>query len=144
MKAQAVLKTPESHMEPQSLSIAADRKRLSPAAVTGFKSMMSKWDLNHVQSAALLGVATATWTRMKGADWAGELTQDQLTRVSALLGIFKALNILFVGEMASRWPLLRNKGPLFEGVSPVEMMIEEGIPGMLQVRQYLDALRGGL
>ena len=37
-----------------------------------------------------------------------------------------------------------NRGPIFSAKSPVEAMIEGGIPRMLETRQYIDALRGGL
>jgi hypothetical protein len=46
--------------------------------------------------------------------------------------------------MADRWPRLRNSGPLFGNLSPIEAMIERGIPGMIEIRQHVDALRGGL
>jgi hypothetical protein len=64
--------------------------------------------------------------------------------VSALVGIFKGLHLLFADGMADRWPTLPNKGPLFGGHSPVKVMIEGGIPAMLDVRRHVDALRGGL
>ncbi|HLY07149.1 MAG TPA: hypothetical protein VKR31_15495, partial [Rhizomicrobium sp.] len=72
------------------------------------------------------------------------LSQDQLTRVSALVGTFKALHLLFADGMADRWPQLPNKGPLFENRRPIDAMIEGGIPRMLDVRRYVDAVRGGL
>lgn len=37
-----------------------------------------------------------------------------------------------------------NKGPLFEGRRPIDVMIEGGIPKLLLVRRHVDALRGGL
>ncbi len=46
--------------------------------------------------------------------------------------------------MADRWPRLRNAGPLFGNLSPVEAMAERGIPGMVEIRRHVDALRGGL
>jgi hypothetical protein len=46
--------------------------------------------------------------------------------------------------MADRWPRLANSGPLFENRSPIDAMIDGGIPLMLEVRRYVDALRGGL
>jgi hypothetical protein len=46
--------------------------------------------------------------------------------------------------MADRWPRLRNSGPLFENLSPVERMMEGGIPAMIEIRRYVDGLRGGL
>jgi hypothetical protein len=67
-----------------------------------------------------------------------------MTRASALIGIFKGLNLLFDQAMADRWPKLRNTGPLFNNLPPVEAMIEGGIPYMLEVRRYVDALRDDL
>jgi hypothetical protein len=46
--------------------------------------------------------------------------------------------------MADRWPRLENKGPLFARMSPIASMLKGGIPQMLDVRRYVDALRGGL
>ncbi len=65
-------------------------------------------------------------------------------RVSALIGVFKGLHLLFGDEMADRWPRLRNSGPLFGNLTPIEAMVQGGIPRMLDVRRYVDALRGGL
>jgi hypothetical protein len=75
-------------------------------------------------------------------------------RVSALIGVFKGLHLLFAQDtaegakaddaMADRWPRLRNRGPLFDNLSPVDRMIEGGIPAMIETRRHVDALRGGL
>jgi hypothetical protein len=46
--------------------------------------------------------------------------------------------------MADRWPKLANKGPIFRHKSPVQAMIEGGIPVMLETRRHVDAVRGGL
>lgn len=120
------------------------RDRLSGTALKAFRRLCEFWNLNNAEAAALLGVSQSTWDRMKTSKWVGELTQDQLTRVSALVGVYKGLHLLFADAMADRWPKLANKAPLFERVSPVEAMIEGGIPRMLETRQYVDALRGGL
>ena len=58
--------------------------------------------------------------------------------------MFKGLHLLFADSMADRWPHLPNRGPIFASKSPVEAMIEGGIPRMLETRLYIDALRGGL
>ena len=91
----------------------------------------------------MLGVSPSTWDRMSAGRWDKSLSQDQLTRVSALVGVFKGLHLLFADEMADRWMRLPNKGPLFENRTPVEAMIEGGIPTMLDVRRHVDALRAG-
>jgi len=121
-----------------------DRKRLSATALKAFRRIVAHWDLTSQQAAALLGVSVSTWERLKPESVTKTLSQDQMTRISALTGIYKALHLLFVDAMADRWPMLENTGPLFDRRTPVAAMIEGGIPHMLEVRRYLDAVRGGL
>jgi transcriptional regulator with XRE-family HTH domain len=122
----------------------ADRARLSPAALRAMKGIAVHWHLRGDEVAALLGVSSSTWDRIAAGKWEQSLSQDQLTRVSAIVGTFKALHLLFADDMADRWARLRNKGALFENRTPIEAMIEGGIPTMLDVRRHVDALRGGL
>ena len=130
--------------EVQTFAREEDRARLSATAAKAFRKLAAQWHLSNPESAALLGVSPSTWDRMKRGDRTDTLSQDQLTRISALVGIYKGLHLLFVGDMADRWPRLANKGPLFDNLDPVEAMIRGGIPRMLEVRRYLDAVRGGL
>ena len=121
-----------------------DRKRLTPSAVKAVLRLVAAWGGSNADGAALLGVSESSWDRMKAGRWDGTLSQDQLTRASALIGIFKGLHLLFADSMADRWPRLPNRGPIFDRKSPIEVMVEGGIPRMLETRQYIDALRGGL
>jgi len=129
---------------PQTFADEGDRGRLSPVAIKAMKRIAQHWRLKGDESAALLGVSASTWDRMAAAKWDQSLSQDQLTRVSAVVGVFKGLHLLFADDMADRWARLRNKGPLFANRTPVDAMIEGGIPTMLDVRRHVDALRGGL
>jgi uncharacterized protein (DUF2384 family) len=129
---------------PQTFADENDRDRLSPVAIKAMKRIAEYWLLKGDESAALLGVSASTWDRMVAGKWDHSLTQDQLTRVSAIVGVFKGLHLLFADEMADRWARLRNKGLLFENRTPIDAMIEGGIPMMLDVRRHVDALRGGL
>jgi hypothetical protein len=106
--------------------------------------MSEQWALTNAEAAALLGVSESTWDRVKRGIWDQALSQDQLTRASAAIGVYKGLHLLFADEMADRWPKLSNSGPIFQRRSPVEAMIEGGIPLMLETRRYVDAVRGGL
>ena len=128
----------------QTFSGESDRRRLTGAAVKAVLRLVDAWGGSNAEGAALLGVSESTWDRMKGGKWEGVLTQDQLTRASALIGVFKGLHLLFANDMADRWPKLVNKGPIFDRLTPVQAMIEGGIPRMIETRQYIDALRGGL
>ncbi|HEY0131336.1 MAG TPA: antitoxin Xre-like helix-turn-helix domain-containing protein, partial [Allosphingosinicella sp.] len=128
----------------QTFADENDRRRLTPAAVKAVLRLVKAWDAGNAEGAALLGVSESTWDRMKSGRWDGVLSQDQLTRASALIGVFKGLHLLFADGMADRWPRLPNRGPIFDRLSPIQAMIEGGIPRMLETRQYIDALRGGL
>jgi hypothetical protein len=130
----------------QSFARDEDRRRLSGTALKAFRSLAATWHLTTEQAAALLTVSTASWERMKRerGDHAFTLNQDQLTRISAMVGVFKGMHLLFADTMADRWPGLRNNGLLFGGQTPIEAMIEGGIPRMLEIRRHVDALRGGL
>jgi len=128
----------------QTFADESDRVRLSPAAIKAMKGIADHWRLKGDEAAALLGVSASTWDRMAAGKWEQSLSQDQLTRVSAVVGVFKGLHQLFADDMADRWARLRNKGPLFENRTPIDTMIEGGIPTMLDVRRHVDALHEGL
>ena len=59
---------------------------------------------------------------MAAGKWEQALSQDQLTRVSAVVGVYKGLHLLFADDMADRWPRLKNSGPLFQNLSPIAAM----------------------
>jgi uncharacterized protein (DUF2384 family) len=103
------------------------------------------WGLNNNEASNLLGISGSTWDRIKREERsATPLSQDQLTRISALTGIFKGLHLLFADGMADTWLRLPNEGPLFGRRTPIEAMMEGGIPSMIEIRRYIDAVRGGL
>jgi hypothetical protein len=71
------------------------------------------------------------------------LDEDQLTRISLLVGIYKALNILYSPKLADAWMTLPNTNPMFGGDTPLSYARRGGIPALLRIRQLLDARRGG-
>jgi hypothetical protein len=128
----------------QTFALEEDRRRLTPTALKAFVRIAVAWGLDNQESASLLGVSSSTWDRIKAGRWDGTLSQDQLTRTSAIVGIYKGLKLLFADSMAERWPRLPNKNPLFGGRSAVDAMIDGGILMMVDVRRHVDAMRGGL
>ena len=125
------------------LSKAATRQRLSPAALRGFLQIMDRWGIKDPDARHLLGGISSgsyySWKKQPKR----LLDQDTLIRISLLLGIFKALNILYSEPLADAWIMLPNRNPMFRGQTPLAYMIERGQPGMLHLRQLLDARRGG-
>ena len=67
-----------------------------------------------------------------------------LTRVSYLIGIFKALNVLYGEKLADEWVRLPNQNPIFAGRTPLAYMMAGGVTSLQTVRRLLDARRGGL
>src|SRR5271169_5365856 len=128
---------------PHTFAEERDRARLSEVALKAFLALIKAWDLSNAEASALLGVSASTLDRMKRGS-RPTLSQDQLTRVSALVGVYKGLHLLFADETADEWARRPNSGPLFERDTPIEAMIEGGIPRMLDVRRYVDAVRGAL
>ena len=73
------------------------------------------------------------------------LPLDTLLRISGVLGIHKALGILFLNhDEAMTWLKGPHRGVVFGGQAPLEVMLSGAQDGILTVRRYLDAWRGGL
>ncbi len=128
--------------KPADLSDRKVQLRLSAAARKAFLKLLKQWTLKDEEGRQLLGgISSGTFYEIKrGAT--KTLNQDQLTRISLLLGIFKSLAILFPDGLAKVWPTRQNDNPLFGGETPVSFMVTGGIPAMIAVRQLLDARRG--
>jgi hypothetical protein len=140
--------------QPADLSSRAVQEKLSPVAVRAFFRLTSHWKLRDEDTRGLLGgISNGSFYQLKrGAartsDSKGSdlktLDQDKLTRISLLVGIFKALNILYSTKLADAWVQLPNSNPIFAGRAPLAYMLKGGVPSMMRVRQLLDARRGGL
>jgi uncharacterized protein (DUF2384 family) len=118
-------------------------ERVDAAAAKALPRIFNAWKLDNDDAADLLRVGSRTYQRMKAHNWVGSLDEDQRVRASAIVGIYKALHVYFSDELADRWIKLPNKGSPFEGRTPIAFLREGGIPALLFVRQFLDALRGG-
>jgi len=127
------------------LSRKENRARLSPAAIHGLIRIAAHWRLRDEDTRALLGgMSNGSFYALKRKGHPSKtLDEDQLTRISLLLGIYKALNILYSRKLADAWVALPNSNPMFGGGSPLSHMKRGGIPAILRVRQLLDARRGG-
>ena len=125
------------------LADAAIRARLSGPAVSAFFAIVEKWQLRNEDAMALLGGAShGRYFELK-KNRKGLLSQDELTRISLLIGIFKALNILFSQRLANQWTTRPNSNPMFNGAPPLQFLTRGGVPGMIGVRRLLDSRRGG-
>ena len=125
---------------PADLSNKQVQKRLSPAARKAFFKIAAAWKIRDDEAKQLLGgISNGAFYQMKAGDTKTPLDQDRLTRVSLLVGIFKALNTLYSQKLADSWIALPNTNPMFAGESPLAYMVKGGQPAMIRVRQLLDA-----
>jgi hypothetical protein len=138
---------PATRYEPSplvDLSAKAERERLSPAAIKAFFNIMTKWDVRDEDARALLGgVSNGQFYDMKKKP-ERTLDADTLARASYLVGIFKALNILYSRKLADAWIQRPNANRIFGGHTALAYMIKGGLPAMQAVRRLLDARRGGM
>lgn len=108
-----------------------------------FFNIMDRWGVRDEDGRALLGGVSngAFYDMKKSPDRV--LETDRLLRISYLIGIFKALNILYSEKLADCWVQLPNSNRIFRGQAPLAYMIKGGLPAMQTVRRLLDARRGG-
>jgi hypothetical protein len=117
--------------------------RLSRSAVGAFFKMVEAWGVRDEAARQLLGgVSNGVYYQLKSGH-KKTLDQDKLTRISLLVGVFKALNVLYSPKLANAWITLSNSNPMFAGEAPLTYMIRGGVPAIVRVRQLLDARRGG-
>jgi hypothetical protein len=128
-------------LNPELRHEVATRQRLSGPAIRTFFNIARKWQLTTQQEQALLGwPARSTFFKMKKSNGA-VLSFDTLERISLILGIYKALHILFPNEaLANQWVRMANSNPLFGDQAPIELMTGS-IDGLYQTRRLLDGRR---
>jgi hypothetical protein len=138
---------PKSRFEPDvlvDLNDKAQRERLSSSALKGFFQLASAWQVRDEDARELLGGVSSSafyeWKKNPGR----VLEVDRITRISYLLGIYKALHILYGDKLADEWVHLPNSNPVFNGRAPLAFMLGGGLLAMQTVRRLLDARRGGL
>lgn len=120
------------------------RQALSPPGLRAFFRIAELWGLSVAEQMTLLGLeARSTYFHWKKSP-AVALPRDTLERISYLLGIYKALQILLPDPgAADAWVRQPNAAPLFGGRSALERMLGGQVGDLWVVRHYLDAQRGG-
>ncbi len=126
------------------LATSLDRKSLSRPALRTFFRIAGLWGLSVEEQMILLGLtARSTFFKWKKGPTTN-LPMDTLERISYILGIYKALQILLPDKRAAdEWVRRPNTAPLFAGRPALDRMLSGQVADLFVVRQYLDAERGG-
>jgi hypothetical protein len=126
--------SPSSLVEPSAMA---------GAGLRAFFRIAQQWGLSTTQQRVLLGnPPPSTYFKWKKEQPAA-LPRDVLERLSYVLGIYKALQILIPDPArADGWLKEPNTAPVFGGRSALDRMLGGNVSDLYVVREYLDAQRG--
>jgi len=144
-----MLQAVEARQIADPVTVAADRLPetggYTPAMTRAMQRAMidlfAHWGVGAEDAAILLGgISSKTFRRWKDGVY-GRVSRDQADRMSLLLGIHKALRILYA-DAARGYRWIGAANTLFGGASALDVMLRGGIEDIRRVRAYLDAVRG--
>ena len=108
-----------------------------------FERISTLWQLSVAEQLQLLGLQSRSTYYKRRRDPQASLPRDTLERLSYLLGIYKALQLLLPDPVAAdAWLKRPNNAAPFGGRSALEHMLSGNVADLFVVRQYLDAQRG--
>ena len=112
-----------------------------PDAMEAFSNLADAWGLSTEEQIHLLG-SPGRSTYFKWKKSGGNVPNDTIERISHILAIYKALQILLPNEQAAdRW--IKAENDYFNGHSALDIMLQGKVVDIYRVRQYIDAQRGG-
>ena len=115
------------------------RVKYSLSAMAGFTAIMKAWAVQDEDARKLIGENPPEFCEQITSDeYTAALNEDQLTRISYLIGIYKALHILLPKDIADTWMSRPNDNQIFGGVAPLAYCLKEGQPGLAKVRKLLE------
>lgn len=127
----------------------ANRRRLSAPALRTFAAIADLWGLNEEQRRLVLGYPSRStyqnWMKLARAQGEVTLDVDALMRLSAVFGVHQALGVLFADVQEQLgWLKGPHDAPLFGGQKPLSLITSGSLDGIVLVRRFLDAARGGV
>jgi len=136
-------------MATSSVTLNAQQQLDSPdsgrVALKFFFNLMALWGCNVEQQRTLLGkVGNTTFYKYKQLPDNVRLPRDTLERISYLMGIHKALSIIFSNsrDRVYQWVSSPNDAAPFNGQSALSYMLTGRVVDIADVRRYLDGVRG--
>ena len=99
------------------------------------------WGVTDEQASVLLDLPVRTYRRWKAGE-IGRMDRDKKARLSNLMGIHKALRLIFI-EPQRGYDWVSKDNAAFGGSSALEVMLGGELTDLMRVRRYLDAERGG-
>ena len=122
-----------------------DTAEAGRVALKFFFNLMERWGCSAEQQRTLLGkVGNTTFYKYKHLPPNVRLPRDTLERISYLMGIHKALSIIFSNsrERVYKWVNSPNTAAPFNGQTALDYMLVGRVVDIADVRRYLDGVRG--
>lgn len=98
------------------------------------------WEITDEEAAILLDMPLRTYRRWKAGE-IGRTNRDGKARLSNLVGIHKALRLIF-REPQRGYAWIKAPNDAFGGKSALSVMLGGELTDLMRVRRYLDAERG--
>jgi uncharacterized protein (DUF2384 family) len=134
---------------PELIPVGTAADTFAPAPITDAEgaamfraclALFRLWGISDSDAALLLDLPVRTFARWK-VGTTGRIGRDQKARLSNLMGIHKALRIIFrEPDRAYRWLKLPNRA--FDGRSALDVMLGGELTDLMRIRGFLDAERG--
>ena len=122
---------------------AADEREKGRVALKAFFNITEKWGCSGQEQMTLLGDISRSTLYTYRRKPARKLDRDTLERISYIMGIYKALHILFPSPDIADSRIRRETSDLpFDGESPMAFMLRGSMMHLAETRRYFDAQRG--
>ena len=125
---------------PAEFSAAPITDEEAAAMFRAILNLFRLWQVADEQAATLLDMPVRTYRRWKAGE-TGRMGRDLKARLSNLMGIHKALRLVF-REPERGYGWVRAANEAFGGRSALDVMLGGDLTDIMRVRRYLDAERG--
>jgi uncharacterized protein (DUF2384 family) len=103
-------------------------------------NLFRRWQITDDEAAILLDLPVRTYRRWKAGEL-GRIDRDGKARLSNIMGIHKALRIIF-SEAQRAYDWVKAPNAAFAGRRALDVMLDGDLTDLMRVRRYLDAERG--
>jgi hypothetical protein len=125
---------------PDAFSPAAITEAEAAAMFRATVNLFRLWGLTDEEAAVLLDQPVRSYRRWKAGE-IGRIDRDAKARLSNLMGIHKALRLIF-REPQRGYAWIKAGNEAFGGRSALDVMLGGELTDLMRVRRYLDAERG--
>ncbi|HET7731502.1 MAG TPA: MbcA/ParS/Xre antitoxin family protein [Usitatibacter sp.] len=134
---------PARQPQAQPRPVDLDTREAGQALLRTYFAIAEAWRLSPREAMTLLGLRSRSTYHVWKDGKSGALPRDTVERISYVLGIYKALQMLLPSdEAADAWIRKPNAAPLFGGRSALDRLLSGNVADLYEVRRYLDAQRG--